>query len=278
MNSRDVIQHPGAENAMRMVSAMGQVVRHTVHLRAGQILLSAISKLMDDVNCDSGLIVLDGVEIGPFDYVMPSYSDDNQHAAWYSETHSCLAARLNNASASIGRRDSSWWMHCHAIWGAGNDVGMGHLLPDKATVAVDATVTLYAFNGGRFDVALDAETAFPIFHVSGDGRSHGNAFVAKINPHMDLFSAIQKLIGKAGFARARIFGLGSLIGAEFEDGRAMNCPISEVLLAPGACWDGSLVLPMHCVDTEKEIFYGNILKGYGPVLVTFELMVVETID
>jgi hypothetical protein len=278
MNSRDVIRHPGPETQLRMVSAMGEVSQHRVCMNAGQILLSAIAQLMDNADCDSGMIVLDGVDIGPFDYVMPSYSNDNQHAAWYSETHSCKAARLNNATAIVGRRDGAWWMHCHALWDAENGVGMGHLLPDKVTLASDATVTLYAFNGGRFDVALDPETAFPIFHVSGEERSHGNALIAKINPHIDVYTAIEKLIGEAGFAHARIFGIGSLVGARFDEGRPMDCPISEVLVSPGASWDGSLKLPVHCVDTDNKLFYGNILKGDGPVLITFELMIVGTID
>ena len=81
------------------------------------------------------------------------------------------------------------------------------------------------------------------------------------------------------FAKASsIFGIGSLVGARFEEGRPMECPISEVLVSPGASWDGSLKLPVRCVDTENELFYGNVLKGEGPVLVTFELMVVETIE
>lgn len=278
MNSRDVIRHPGPETDLRMVSAMGEVSRHSVRINAGQILLSAVAQLMDNAGCNSGLIVLDGVNIGPFDYVMPSYSNDNLHAAWYSETHSCKAARLNNATAIVGQRDGAWWIHCHAFWDTDKGVGMGHLLPDKVTVAVDATVTLYAFEGGSFDVALDPETAFPIFHVNGEERGHGNAFIAKINPHMDIYTAIHKLITEAGFAHASIFGIGSLVGARFEEGRPMECPISEVLVSPGASWDGSLKLPLHCVDTENEFFYGNVMKGEAPVLVTFELMVVETTE
>lgn len=278
MNSHDVIVHPGPANLLRMVSAMGDVSRHSVRMIAGHTLLNTVAQLMDDTDCDSGLIVLDGVDIGPFDYVMPSYSSDDQHAAWYSETHGCKAAQLNNATAIVGRRDGAWWIHCHALWDADNGVGMGHLLPDKVMIADDATVTLYAFKGGSFDVALDPETAFPIFHVRGEERSHGNALIAKINPHMDIYTAIQTLVGEAGFEHARIFGIGSLIGARFEQGRSMNCPISEVLVSPGANWNGSLELPVHCVDTDKNLFYGNILKGNGPVLITFELMIVETID
>jgi len=278
MNSRDVIRHPGPEAEARMLFARGDASRQTVTMKAGQILLNAVARLMEAAECDSGVIILDNVDIGPFDYVMPSYSTDNVHAAWYSQTHSCKAARLHNATAIVGRRDGEWWLHCHALWNAEHDadntVGMGHLLPDRVTLANDASVTLYAFNGGRFDVALDPETAFPIFHVHGD-RSHGNALIAKINPHEDINTAIEALINEAGFKQASIFGIGSLIGARFEEGAAMECPISEVLVSPGAIWNGSLRLPMHCVDTDNNLFHGALVQGTAPVLVTFELMIIE---
>lgn len=275
MNSRELICHPGPESARRMVSALGDVVKQSGRLPAGQNLLKAVADMMDNVGCDSGLVVLDGVHIGPFDYVMPDASKDDVHAAWYSDTHSCSAALLRNATAIVGRRDGAWWLHCHAIWDADDDVGMGHLLPDDVTLGLEATVTFYAFTGGQFDVALDSETAFPLFHVHGE-RTHGNAFIAKIYPHVDIHTAIERLIVEAGFTQASVFGIGSLIGTRFENAEPMTCPISEVLIGPGATWkDNTLTLPMHCVDLDGNRFFGTVVKGGAPVTVTFELMVVE---
>ena len=237
--------------------------------------MQSVAKLMDATDFESALIILDGVKTGPFNYVLSSYSNDDLHAAWYSDTHSCSAAHIRSATAIVGRRNGAWWMHCHALWDTEDLTGMGHLLPDEVTLANDATVTLLGFKGGRFDVALDPETAFPIFHVHG-GRSNGNALVAKVNPHKDIYSAIEELIAEAGFAQADIYGIGSLIGAYFEEGNPMTCPISEVLIAPGANWNGSLHLPMYCVDTERNFFHGNVLKDTAPVLITFEMMILRT--
>jgi len=276
MNSRDVIRHPGLEAKSRIASARGEVTRRSVHLKAGQILMDAVAQVMDDAKCDSGVIVLDGIDVGPFDYVMPSYSNDGIHAAWYSETHSCKAARLDHATAIVGRRADAWWLHCHTRWQSDRGVGMGHLLPDTVVISTDAVVTLYAFEGGSFDVGFDPETAFPLFHVQGEGRSYGNALIAKVCPHEDLYTSVQALISEAGFSQATVFGIGSLIGASFEDGTPMQCPISEILIAPNAQWDGSLELPIHCVDTDFNLFYGNVVSGQAPVLVTFELMIIET--
>ncbi|MFK7858282.1 MAG: hypothetical protein AB8B64_05670 [Granulosicoccus sp.] len=274
MNSRDVIRHPGPETVVRKVCAYGDVYRHSVRLSAGRNLMDSVAQLMNGKNCDCALIVLDEVDVGPFDYVIPSYANDEVHAAWYSETYVCQAAQLRNATAIVGRRDGAWWMHCHALWDTEHTTGMGHLLPDKVTLVRDATVTLYAFTGGGFDVALDVETAFPIFHVHGQ-RKHGTAFIARINPHEDIHTALVDLINEAGFAKACVFGIGSLIGAQFETGEPMKCPISEVLISPGAQWNGSLTLPVHCVDTVNTLFHGTIVRGAAPVLVTFELMVIE---
>ncbi len=296
MNSRKLICHPGEESASRHVSALGTVTTHSVTLPAGSILLSAVSTVMNSIGGDSGVVVLDGAHLGPFNYVMPDQSQDGLHAAWYSDTHTCDRAQLRNATAIIGKRDGQCWLHCHALWDAeghssdlasshnsnqksghknGHKNGMGHLLPDQVTITDNVEATLYEFNGGSFNVELDTETAFPIFHVQGSLKS-GNAFIAKVNPHEDIATTIEQLITEAGFSSARVFGIGSLIGTQFENDSPMLCPISEVLIGSDAKWKNqTLTLPMHCVDIDGNLFSGNVRNGDAPVLVTFELLVIE---
>ena len=284
MNSRKLICHPGEESVLRHVSALGTVTTHSVTLPAGSILLSAVSTVMNSIGGDSGVVVLDGAHLGPFNYVMPDQSQDGLHAAWYSDTHTCDRAQLRNATAIIGKRDGQWWLHCHALWvadGHSNNQascqknGMGHLLPDQATLTDDVEATLYEFNGGSFNVELDTETAFPIFHVHG-GLKSGNAIIAKVNPHEDIATTVEQLITEAGFSSARIFGIGSLIGTRFENDPPMLCPISEVLIGSDAKWKNqTLTLPMHCVDINGNLFSGNVRNGDAPVLVTFEVLVIE---
>ncbi len=280
MNSRKLICHPGEESVLRHVSALGTVTTHSVTLPAGSILLSAVSTVMNSIGGDSGVVVLDGAHLGPFNYVMPDQSQDGLHAAWYSDTHTCDRAQLRNATAIIGKRDGQWWLHCHALWiaedhNSGLKNGMGHLLPDQATLTDDVEATLYEFNGGSFNVELDTETAFPIFHVQGSLKS-GNAFIAKVNPHEDIATTVEQLITEAGFSSARVFGIGSLIGTRFENDPPMLCPISEVLIGSDAKWKNqTLTLPMHCVDINGNLFSGNVRNGDAPVLVTFEVLVIE---
>lgn len=272
MNSRNVIHHPGPETNSRVVSARGEVSRHSLLIPKHHKLLDAVAKFMEETNSDSGVVILDGVTLGPFDYVMPSQASDDFHAAWYSKTLSCKSATLRHATATIGRRDGLWWVHCHALWQAGSLYAMGHLLPDSLTISSDSQVTLYGFKGGSFEVTTDPETAFPVFHVKGGGTV-GNGCLAKINPHEDIGEALQTLIRKLRFSDVDIYGIGSLIGARFSEGVPMECPISEVLVLPEARYSGSLTLPVHCVDIDNNHFQGVVAKA--PVLVTFEVLIVQ---
>ena len=269
------VRHPGPAPAQRRQAARGNCRKISVTLTKGGTLLQAVAAAMEGAGCTSGVMVVDGLQTGPFDYVMPGPSDDGVHAAWYSATHHCAGARIRHGTASIGRKDGAWWLHCHAVWD--RDEGgcaAGHLLPGQVILAAEATVTLLAFDGGVFDVADDAETMFPIFGVTG-GRTHGNALLVRVRPFEDIHTAVSDLIRDAGFARAEVYGIGSLIGAVFTDAAEMASPISEVLILPGAAWNGHLHLPMHCVDPDGGQFQGTIRPGGAPVCVTFELLVLS---
>tara|TARA_R110002124_G_scaffold51240_3_gene148156 strand:+ start:854 stop:1690 length:837 start_codon:yes stop_codon:yes gene_type:complete len=273
--SRDLIRHPGPKRSDRILSARGTVTTRTVTLPRGSVLMQAVAQAMDDAGCDSGVMVLDGLRIGPYRYVMPGPSHDADHAAWYSAPRDGGSGKIVFGTAIVGRRDGAWWLHCHARWTDGDATRMGHLLPDDVKLSEDAQITLHAFKGGAFEVLHDAETNFSIFHAMG-GMADGNAVIAKINPHEDISSALETLIHRAGFARANIHGIGSLIGAAFDGAPPMTSPISEVLIPPGAIWNGALHLPMECVDPDNGQYAGLLTKGHAPVCVTFEVMIVAT--
>ena len=275
MNDSSAIRHPGVRIEPRVMHARGDVRTITVTLPAGGSLMETVAAAIDGAGGDGGVMILDGLEIGPYRYVMPDRSSDGFHAAWYSEPHAGARARIRHATAIVGKRDGAPWLHCHAMWHEDGRSAMGHLLPDEVVVAEDATVTLHAFAGGGFEVLDDPETAFSIFHPT-EGRATGNALIARARPHEDVRAAIEGLVREAGFDRARVFGIGSLVGARFEASTDMVSPISETLIPPGAFWkDGTLRLPMHCVDPEGGQFDGLLIRGGASVCVTFELMVVE---
>lgn len=269
------LHHPGPPVADRILSARGQVTERRITLPRGAILMEAVAEAMDAAGCDSGLLDVTGLRMGPYAYVMPGPSKDAAHAAWYSDTHLGNAAHIDHGTAIVGRRDGVWWLHCHARWVEAGSSHMGHLLPDRVTLAQDAQVTLQAFTGGAFAVQHDPETNFPIFHTTG-GQDTGNAVIARIAPHEDIHAALTTLIADAGFDRARVHGIGSLIGAQFVDAPAMASPISEVVIpGAGVFANGALALPMACVDPAGGMFTGMIRPGTSPVCVTFEALVVE---
>lgn len=276
MTSRDVIRHPGPPASEPYCVARGTAREFKVTLPKGTVLMQAVSDAMDAAGCDSGVMVVDGLKMGPFDFVMPGPSNDGIHAAWYSATHSRSSGQIEAGTAIIGKRDGAWWLHCHAVWTSEAGTEVGHLLPDAVHLPEDCEITLVAFEGGAFEVSMNEETLFPIFHPKGGGT--GNALIAKVNPHADIHGSISAMIKGAGFERATVYGIGSLIGAVFETGIPMASPISEVLIEPQGQWDGTLCLPMRCVDPDGAQFAGEISPGTSPVCVTFELLIVESTE
>ena len=268
------LHHPGPPVTPRIRTARGTATRHTVRLPRGAILMEAVAAAMDALGCDSGVLVVGGLRIGPYAYVMPGPARDRSHAAWYSDPRTGQDGRINHGTALVGRRGGHWWMHCHARWTDAGETRMGHLLPDRVTLVDDAEVTILAFTGGTFEVQHDPETNFPIFHTVG-GTHGGNAILVRIAPHEDIHDTLTGLIETARFDRATIYGLGSLIGAHFHTGPAMTSPISETVILPGATFaDGQLTLPMACIDPAGGIFTGRIRAGTSAVCVTFECLIV----
>lgn len=274
LDSREIIRHPGTPAPQPWTMARGTAKTLQVTLPKGAVLMQAVAEAMDAAGAESGVIEVGGLVIGPYRFVGPGPSSDGLHAAWYSPPRGGDRARITDGTAIVGRRDGAWWLHCHAVWQDGDTAWCGHLLPDEVTLAEEATVTLHMITGAVFDVSMNEETRFPIFHPTR-GRDTGNAVLAKLAPHKDITEAVEEIAAAAGFARARVLGIGSLIGAVFHQGTPMASPISEVLILPGATTGAETHLPMHCVDPDDAQFRGAMVRGKGPACVTFELMLFE---
>lgn len=271
----DII-HPGPATPRNYLTARGTAIERRVDLMRGQTLMSAVAEILDAEGCQSGVIVLDGAKIGPYQFVMPDLSKDGVHAAWYSPTHDGSNATIIQGTAIAGKRDGAWWLHAHALWNEDGASLAGHLLPDKVTVCETTSVTLHAFRGGAFDVQMNAETLFPIFHPIG-GRQKGNAVIAKVNPFHDITASIREIAAEVGFASATVLGVGSVIGARFLDASPpMLSTISEVFFMAGSgVGPDRIDLKLFCVDPENGQYQGLLAPGTSPVCVTFELMLIE---
>ena len=153
---------------------------------------------------------------------------------------------------------------------------MGHLLNDQCKLAGDCTITAWLLTGAHLEVALDNETQFPLFRPeAGLASTDTNALLLTIRPHEDFRATLEDVCAEAGFANARVYGIGSMIGAGFLDAPPMKTTLSEVLLLKGCDVQNGVCtrLPLVCVDPMGAIYEGELAKGKGSVLVTFESLV-----
>lgn len=270
------IRHPGQKSPVRRHVVPVLLQRRTVRLAAGGELLEALGEAVDAAGFDSAIVLLEGLIMGPYHYVIPDWnSPDGRRAAWYSETRRGERALIEQAAATVGRKNGAWFFHCHAVWDSQTpDQKAGHLLPGQVTIAEDATVTLLGVNGGRFEVADDEETGFSLFRPFATGSITGKANAALIGlaPFEDVGDAAHDVATDLGLADPRIYGIGSLIGAPFEDGAPMASLISEVVLLDGA---RPQAMRFHCVDADAGNFRGTLRPGQAEVCVTFEMIVAD---
>ncbi|POF33562.1 PPC domain-containing DNA-binding protein [Roseibium marinum] len=278
MSRSHLIRHPGPPTVPRRHVVSGFAEPLSFSLGKGAMLMSAIAEVMDAAGCDSAVVRLDGLVMGPYKFVMPDTSPDEEHVAWYSQTHDGQGATLTQGTAIVGRRNGEWFLHCHAIWDdPQHGRRAGHLLPDQVTIGADYSGDGFRFEGGCFDVTADAETNFSFFRPRKLRDTPAvNAAIVSLAPHEDLSTAVAELSGELELGNALVLGIGSLIGADFSDGSSMESPISEVLLLNGARNAGPQgpVLPTFCVDPDGNFFEGNIVPGKAPICVTFEMILV----
>jgi hypothetical protein len=210
----------------------------------------------------AGLRIVEGV------YVQPAESRDADHAAWYSAERQVREAVVRAGVAMVGWRDGAVFAHAHALWEEEGRTVLGHLLNDRVRVAAGVMRGL-AFAGGRLVQAPDPETNFPLFRAKGEGVE-GEAALLTVRPHEEIGAVVADVARGFGWPGVAVMGLGSLIGARFRDGaRAMESPISEMLVIPGAT---GRRLGVATVDLAGEVFEGVLAEGGGEVCVTAELL------
>jgi hypothetical protein len=243
----------------RVSAVRGGVRAEGVDLRAGETLLDALGRQVG-----TGALVVDlaGMEVTEGAFVQPAEAQDAEHAAWYSAAREMAGVRVKAGVAMVGWREGAPFVHAHALWEAGGERWLGHLLCDRVRVGA-GRLDAMRFMGGSFVQAHDMETNFTLFRAEGEG-GEGGAAILTVRPHEDLGAVLEQ------FGAARVMGLGSLIGARFRAGEAMTSPISEMLVMPGARADR---MEVAVVDLAGRVFGGVLAPGGGEVCVTAELLV-----
>lgn len=271
---RSVI-HPGAPAAERIpcVSCAGQ--RLEVSLQAGIPLDQSVAAALRAGPFTCAWLAFDNAPVESLSYVIPAYSPDDEHVAWYSAPYGFGAGCIDTAGMIVGWHHGECFTHCHGLWTAGNATrqAMGHLLADQTVLSEPAKVSLLGLTGARFDRRFDTETQFELFHVDRMSGERGDYAVLRILPNQDLTLAARAACDALGWSAARIHGIGSLIGAQFDDGRVLESLPTEFLL-PNAIVGGAAPPPeIAIVGVDGgDVVQGRLAVGENPVLVTAEIV------
>jgi len=107
------------------------------------------------------------------------------------------------------------------------------------------------------------------------------AFALRLRPNQCFHTALEDFAREAGLRKARIFGgVGSTIGALFEDGSevqnfATEIFVSDGVVAPDASGDPHAQINVGVVDYTGALAEGRLKRGANRILMTFELIIAE---
>lgn len=281
VDSRQRIRHPGPASEPRKQWVRGAVQVLKFRLPAGQSLMQALRAVLPEGEIGAAFVPLAGLRLSAGHFVLPAASPDAQHVAWYSQTHEMGAVTFIHGTVVLGRKDGDWFAHCHALWAdAQGGQAMGHVWCDDALIGEPWEAVVYLFAGGGLAVEFDPETRFSLMRPQDPDVpvTAANALLMTVKPHEDLRATLDEVCGTLGIRSAQVLGVGSLIGATFTHGPAMHAALSEIVLLPGAVIaDGRCqALPVACVDPEAVIYQGDLRSGHGPILITCELLILQT--
>jgi predicted DNA-binding protein with PD1-like motif len=282
------IDHPGPVNIQRRIAADCEVEYAEIALAPGSVLLDSLAQALQARGVTSAVARLRGGSFDPFVYYMPALSPTPAHAVYFSDRYEPAGViQLEQAAVTIGRRDDLPWLHCHGIWNDadGNRLG-GHVLPNEARIVEPVTASIWFLRGASFDVKPDSETAFSLFEptqTSKTSNDAGKAIALAVRANEDFCTALENECSSRGITRAIVRGgVGSLIGARFDDGRTVTPFVTEVFIREGNLRSSALgaleaEIDVSMVDHLGGLHEGRLQRGDNPVLVTFEL-VIEPLD
>lgn len=269
---------PGSAERVQWVECHGR--RFEMPLAAGLPLLEAIRRGFAAAGFTSGVLRVDGMALSPFAYVMPALAKNREHAAFYSEVfRPSGVTRIETGAMTFGLRDGAPFFHCHGLWteARGKRSG-GHVLPEETVLAEPITLEAVGLDGVGFAAEPDPETNFKLFgpvQAAFLGTSlEGRFFALRVRPNIDLAEALEGFCAEHGIRRAVIHGgVGSTIGARFDDGRMVKNFATEVAIRGGGIAPGSgAEIDVALVDFTGAMAEGKLRRGDNPVLMTFELV------
>ena len=273
------LTQPGPIDPVRIDMVAGEAETMAFDTRPGQTLHEALTGPMIAAGFQAGTIELTGGAFNPFRYVMPGPPDNETHVAYFTAPNAPIGETLlERANATFGWADGQPFLHCHAVWiePDGRRRG-GHILPREAVFSRPGAARAWGFRDVRIETGLDRETNFTLFGVRPNGApnafSTAGAVAARVRPNIDIARAVEAIAQQAGMRDATIRGsLGSLVGASFADGRAVDDLATEVLVRSGQVRDGKAELDLAVIDMDGQVHDGVLALDRNAVLITFDVI------
>jgi predicted DNA-binding protein with PD1-like motif len=279
------LRHPGPVDPNRIDSFEGRLRSLNFTLATGVSLLDAVAAPLEAAGLKGAGVTFKNVRFKPFRYVLPAHSPDAEHVAYYSATHApAEEIEVICANLTYGRKDGAAFLHCHAMWldRTGRMCG-GHVLPFEAFVSAPGAGVAFGTDQVSMVSKFDPETNFTLFGPVAPTdapamKAEPGCVLARLKPNVDLIEGIEDVCRRHGIASARVrSGVGSIVGAEFDDGRIIHEHPTEILVFAGQ------VTPDHngqpradlsiaVIDMKGSIHDGKPARGRNPVLICFELV------
>lgn len=284
MNLPLSILQPGPVAGERIVAIVGRGRSIGFALEPGLLLVEAVRAGFAAHGFESGVVELKNLPLSPFAYVMPALSKTPDNAAFYSDIFRPTGVSIVTGGAmTFGQRDGAGFFHCHALWReADGRLSGGHILPDETVVAGRTMVTALGLDGAAFEANPDPEINFKVFApVPAAPRrvdAPSDVVAIRLRANQDFHGALEKICEDKDITNARIRGgVGSTIGARFDDGRVVENFATEVYVSKGAISPGPDGRPVATIDAALvdytgAIAEGRLARGRNPILMTFEMV------
>lgn len=279
------ILHPGPPENERIIARPAAGKTFSMHLEAGLPLLTAVQRGFAREGFASGVCELAGITFARLSYCIPALAKTPDHVAFYSETFRPAGPTvIEHGALTFGQRDGAPFFHAHGLWreADGKRTG-GHILTDQTFLAKPAIVRATGMRGVGFIANPDAETGFTLFApVDSTAGTHINEpttlMALRLRPNTDFCSALETVCAANHITQARLRGgVGSTIGARFEDEREAPHFATEVFVRQGSVTTGAdgrleAIVDVGLIDYMAMVHEGRLKRGDNPVLITFELI------
>ena len=269
------VDHPGPVCAERIDLVRSRGRKLEVMLEPDITLEDAVAQALSDQAIDSAWLEIADASVSRLEYVIPAHAPDKEQVAWYSDTHSFGAGRIDRMGMVVGTYDGASFLHGHGIWAPENaQLAMGHVLAPQTSLAEPVVARGIGLSGACLNRRLDMDTRFELFHIDQSGATGGEFAALRLRPNQDFTIALDQACNMLAWSAARVHGLGSLIGATFENGRVLDSLPTEFLVTDAVAGIGGSTPEILIVGVEgaDDILSGRLSRGENAVLVTAELI------